>query len=112
MFADQMVRNAPLPRTFLAAAVGNLIAGLVGGQVDPEKLDQIPQLLILTTASLIISGIALGLLAIPIRRLMRGVHDVKPTLDSQTDGERADLITSSAIEDVATANQQQEVDSK
>ncbi len=58
---------------FLAAALGNLIAGLVGGRVDPEKLDQMPQLLNATTASLIVSGIALGLLAIPIRRLMQGV---------------------------------------
>jgi len=60
---------------FLAAALGNLIAGLVGGRVDPEKLDQMPQLLNMTTASLIISGIALGLLAIPIRRLMQGVGE-------------------------------------
>ena len=57
---------------FLAAALGNLIAGLVGGQVDPEKLEQMPQLLNATTASLIVSGIALGLLSIPIRRLMHG----------------------------------------
>jgi POT family proton-dependent oligopeptide transporter len=60
---------------FLAAALGNLIAGLVGGRVDPEKLDQMPQLLNATTASLIVSGIALGLLAIPIRRLMQGVGE-------------------------------------
>jgi POT family proton-dependent oligopeptide transporter len=60
---------------FLAAAVGNLIAGLVGGRVDPEKLDQMPQLLNATTASLIVSGIVLGLLAIPIRRLMQGVGE-------------------------------------
>lgn len=60
---------------FLAAALGNLIAGLVGGRVDPEKLDQMPQLLNATTASLIVSGIALGLLALPIRRLMQGVGE-------------------------------------
>lgn len=60
---------------FLAAALGNLIAGLVGGRVDPEKLDQMPQLLNVTTASLIVSGIVLGLLAIPIRRLMQGVGE-------------------------------------
>ena len=28
---------------FLASAVGNLIGGLVGGNVDPEKLEQMPQ---------------------------------------------------------------------
>jgi POT family proton-dependent oligopeptide transporter len=60
---------------FLAAALGNLIAGLVGGQVDPEKLEQMPQLLNATTLSLIVSGVALGLLAIPIRRLMQGAQD-------------------------------------
>lgn len=60
---------------FLAAALGNLIAGLVGGQIDPEKLHQMPQLLNATTASLLISGVALGLLTIPIRRLMQGVGE-------------------------------------
>jgi proton-dependent oligopeptide transporter, POT family len=60
---------------FLAAALGNLIAGLVGGRINPEKLEQMPQLLNATTASLIVSGIALGLLAIPIRRLMQGVGE-------------------------------------
>lgn len=60
---------------FLAAALGNLIAGLVGGQVDPEKLHQMPRLLNATTASLLISGVALGLLTIPIRRLMQGVGE-------------------------------------
>lgn len=60
---------------FLAAAMGNLIAGLVGGRINPEKLDEMPQLLIVTTASLIVSGIVLGFLAIPIRRLMRGVQE-------------------------------------
>src|SRR5215213_6870157 len=34
---------------FLASAVGNLIGGLVGGHVAPEKLDQMPQLFTTTT---------------------------------------------------------------
>src|SRR5689334_4575188 len=60
---------------FLAAALGNLIAGLVGGRVDPEKLDQMPQLLNETTLYVIVSGVALRLLAIRIRRLMQGVGE-------------------------------------
>jgi proton-dependent oligopeptide transporter, POT family len=60
---------------FLASALGNLIGGLVGGNVDPEKLDQMPQLFTLTTASLVISGVVLALLAIPISRMMRNVED-------------------------------------
>jgi POT family proton-dependent oligopeptide transporter len=60
---------------FLASAVGNLIGGLVGGHVDPEKLEQMPMLFTYTTASLVISAIILGLLAIPISRMMRNVDD-------------------------------------
>lgn len=62
---------------FLASAVGNLIGGLVGGHVDPEKLDQMPQLFTYTTASLAVSGILLALLAIPIRRMMKKAEESK-----------------------------------
>jgi POT family proton-dependent oligopeptide transporter len=58
---------------FLATSVGNLIAGRVGGHVDPEKLDQMPQLFTATTASLVVSALILGLLVVPIRRMMREV---------------------------------------
>ncbi|HEX8267986.1 MAG TPA: peptide MFS transporter [Pyrinomonadaceae bacterium] len=58
---------------FLASAVGNLIGGLVGGHVDPEKLEQMPQLFTYTTASLVISAAVLALLAIPISKMMRNV---------------------------------------
>ncbi|MBA2619633.1 MAG: peptide MFS transporter [Acidobacteria bacterium] len=59
---------------FLASAVGNLIGGLVGGHVDPEKLEQMPQLFTVTTASLVIAAIVLALLAIPIRKMMQNVE--------------------------------------
>jgi POT family proton-dependent oligopeptide transporter len=55
---------------FLASAVGNLIGGLVGGHVDPEKLDQMPRLFTLTTVSLIVSAVVLALLVAPIRKMM------------------------------------------
>jgi POT family proton-dependent oligopeptide transporter len=60
---------------FLASAVGNLIGGLVGGNVDPEKLEQMPWLFSITTASLMISAVVLALLAIPIGRMMKNVED-------------------------------------
>jgi POT family proton-dependent oligopeptide transporter len=56
---------------FLAAALGNPIAELVGGHVNPKELDQMPWLFTATTTSLIISAVALALLAVPIRRMMR-----------------------------------------
>lgn len=56
---------------FLASSLGNLIAGLVGGHVDPEKIDQMPTLFAYTTIALVISGVVLLILAIPIRRMMK-----------------------------------------
>ena len=57
---------------FTASALGNLIGGLVGGHVDPEKLELMPQLFTRTTLSLVIAAVVLALLAIPIRRMMAG----------------------------------------
>lgn len=58
---------------FIASAVGNLIGGLVGGNVDPENLQQMPQLFSITTMSLLISAAILGALIVPVRRMMAGV---------------------------------------
>jgi POT family proton-dependent oligopeptide transporter len=69
---------------FLASAVGNLIGGLVGGHVDPENLEQMPQLFTYTTASLIISAVVLALLAIPISRMMRNVSDEEKEIIEET----------------------------
>ncbi|HEX6588261.1 MAG TPA: peptide MFS transporter [Longimicrobiales bacterium] len=58
---------------FTASALGNLIGGLVGGHVDPEKLEQMPELFIRTSLSLFIAAAILAMLVIPIRRMMREV---------------------------------------
>ncbi len=55
---------------FMAAALGNLIAGIVGGHVDPERLDQMPLLFERTAYSLFIAAGILALLIIPIRNMM------------------------------------------
>ncbi|MBW3628459.1 MAG: peptide MFS transporter [Gemmatimonadetes bacterium] len=57
---------------FTASALGNLIGGLVGGHVDPEKLEEMPRLFINTTASLFIAAAVLTLLIVPVRRMMQG----------------------------------------
>ena len=56
---------------FMAAALGNLIAGLVGGHVDPNKLQEMPALFQRTAMSLFIAAAVLALLSIPIKRMMR-----------------------------------------
>jgi POT family proton-dependent oligopeptide transporter len=58
---------------FMAAALGNLLAGLVGGHVNPENLPQIPALFQRTALSLFVAAAILALLIIPIRRMMREV---------------------------------------
>src|SRR4030095_576587 len=60
---------------FLAASVGNLIAGMVGGNVDPEKLEQTPILFTWTTTALFASAAVWELLSIPIARMMRNTED-------------------------------------
>ena len=65
---------------FLAASLGNLVAGLVGGSVDPEKLEQTPILFTYTTAALVASAIVLAILAIPIAKMMKNVDDEEKTI--------------------------------
>jgi proton-dependent oligopeptide transporter, POT family len=58
---------------FLAASLGNLIAGLVGGNVDPEQLQEAPALFTWTAIALFVSAGILGLLVFPIRRMMGNI---------------------------------------
>ena len=60
---------------FMASALGNLIAGIVGGNVDPNKLEQMPLLFQRTALSLFVAAVVIALLTIPIRRLMAGAGD-------------------------------------
>ncbi len=59
---------------FLATSVGNLVAGLVGGHVDPTKLEQTPQVFTATTVALLASTVVLALMIVPIRRMMANVR--------------------------------------
>ncbi|MFL6258353.1 MAG: peptide MFS transporter [Thermoanaerobaculia bacterium] len=56
---------------FMSLALGNLLAGLIGGQFESFPLPQIFGAVFATTAG---AGVILALLARPIRRLMGGVH--------------------------------------
>jgi POT family proton-dependent oligopeptide transporter len=60
---------------FMASSLGNLVAGLVGGKVDPEKLPQMPILFRQTSMFLFIAAIVCGLLVIPVRKMMRDVPE-------------------------------------
>jgi proton-dependent oligopeptide transporter, POT family len=55
---------------FTSIALGNLIAGIVGGNVDPEKLTEMPVLFQRTAVSLFVAAALLLVLVVPIRRMM------------------------------------------
>jgi proton-dependent oligopeptide transporter, POT family len=61
---------------FLATSVGNLIAGLVGGNVDPEKLEQMPILFIGTTVALIAAAVLLVVLTPIVKRLIPNENEL------------------------------------
>ncbi len=55
---------------FMATALGNLIAGLVGGHVNPKNPAEMPALFTQTALFLFCSAVVLSMLIIPIRRMM------------------------------------------
>lgn len=55
---------------FLASSLGNLIGGLVGGEVDPENLSAMPRLFTTTTLFLGGAAVVLLILSVPIARMM------------------------------------------
>ncbi|MEM7613169.1 MAG: MFS transporter, partial [Pseudomonadota bacterium] len=59
---------------FLAASLGNLIAGLIAGEFDAENVGAMPDQymqIVLTTGG---AGLLLMLFTKPVRKLMGGVH--------------------------------------
>jgi proton-dependent oligopeptide transporter, POT family len=61
---------------FTASALGNLIGGLVGGHVDPNRLEDMPKLFTNTTIYLTVAAVILALLSIPIRKMMAGTKEM------------------------------------
>lgn len=55
---------------FLASALGHLIGGLVGGHVDPEKLEQMPTLFITTAGALFVAALILWMMTPFIKKFL------------------------------------------
>jgi POT family proton-dependent oligopeptide transporter len=56
---------------FMSISLGNLVAGLIGGNVDPEKLNEMPALFQRTATTLFVAAAILFALVIPIRNMMK-----------------------------------------
>lgn len=70
---------------FIASALGNLIGGLVGGNVDPENLLLMPKLFTTTALFLGVSALVLLILSVPIARMMRRRSAGGPVGESDTE---------------------------
>ena len=54
----------------IAAFAAGFVDAIVGGSVDPEKLEQMPKLFIATTAALVGAAVLLGLMVPFIKKLI------------------------------------------
>lgn len=70
---------------FLASSVGNLIGGLVGGEVDPENLSAMPRLFTTTTMFLGGAALVLIILSVPIAKMMRSQTPEDPAGESDAE---------------------------
>ncbi|MDX7999306.1 peptide MFS transporter [Xenorhabdus sp. Reich] len=75
VLAPSRMRGQVMGLWFCASALGNLAAGLIGGNVRADKLDSLPQLFSNVSLSLVICSAILLVLIIPIRRLMSSLHE-------------------------------------
>ncbi|MDE1474834.1 peptide MFS transporter [Xenorhabdus bovienii] len=77
VLAPSRMRGQVMGLWFCASALGNLAAGLIGGNVRADKLDSLPELFSNVSLSLIICSAVLLVLIIPIRRLMSNLHQAE-----------------------------------
>ncbi len=63
---------------FTASALGNLVAGLIGGHVNAEELEQLPELFARCAVALVACAVLLVLLTPVIKRMLKGNPTVDP----------------------------------
>lgn len=68
--APTVIRGQVMGLWFTASALGNLIAGLIGGHVSPDQVDNLPTLFARCAVALFIGVVVLLLLNKPVRRLI------------------------------------------
>nr|WP_300315623.1 peptide MFS transporter [Halomonas sp.] len=68
---------------FTGAALGNLVAGLIGGHVNPEELQQMPELFARSAIALVIFAMILLLLAPVFKRMLRHNRIIDPRASAE-----------------------------
>lgn len=74
ILAPAKMRGQVMGLWFCASALGNLAAGLMGGNVRPDKLDVMPDFFAHVSIALVICAAVLALLIIPVRKLLKNAN--------------------------------------
>ena len=81
--APDVIRSQIMGLWFTGSALGNLIAGLIGGHVSADGINHLPTLFMRCVLALVIGAIVLFLLKKPIYRLMnKSTSKVQPDLET------------------------------
>ncbi|MNP43970.1 hypothetical protein D3C76_1378150 [compost metagenome] len=81
--APDVIRGQIMGLWFTGSALGNLIAGLIGGHVSADGINHLPTLFMRCVLALVIGAIVLFLLKKPIYRLMnKSTSKVQPDLET------------------------------
>lgn len=81
--APDVIRGQIMGLWFTGTALGNLIAGLIGGNVSADNIDHLPNLFMRCVLALVVGAIVLFLLKKPINRLMnKSTSKVQPELET------------------------------
>ncbi len=81
--APNVIRGQIMGLWFTGTALGNLMAGLIGGQVSADAIEHLPSLFMRCVLALVIGAIVLFLLKKPLNKLMnKSTSKVQPNLET------------------------------
>ncbi|MEQ1453791.1 peptide MFS transporter [Acinetobacter seifertii] len=81
--APDVIRGQIMGLWFTGTALGNLMAGLIGGQVSADAIEHLPSLFMRCVLALVIGAIVLFLLKNPLNKLMNKTSNkVQPNLET------------------------------
>lgn len=81
--APNVIRGQIMGLWFTGTALGNLMAGLIGGQVSADAIEHLPSLFMRCVLALVIGAIVLFLLKTPLNKLMNKTSNkVQPNLET------------------------------
>lgn len=75
LLAPERIRGQMMGLWFCGNALGNLAAGLIGGQVKADQLDMLPNLFARCSNALLICAAVLIVLVMPVRRMLENTQN-------------------------------------